>query len=410
MPIPLNAVSPHPRIVLFTDTLGDVNGVCRFLSDMGAQARAAGRSLRILTCTRSAVPQAEYIHNFMPVFSRPLPRYPDLQWVVPPILRMLRLAEALSPAAIHISTPGPVGLVGLLAARMLDVPLIGVYHTDFPVYVHHLFGQGPLTRLTEKYLRLYYRRFARVLARTGAYLDALARLDVRPPRVELLVPGVDLNTFTPEARDPDLWVALGVDARPVKVLYVGRVSIEKNLPMLAAAWQAVREGCRAAGIDVVLVVVGDGPYGQTMRRILEGHGARFLGFRSGRELSALYASSDLFVFPSATDTLGQAVLEAQASGLPVLVSDAGGPKDVVADGLTGRVLPAGDVRAWTAAITGLVRSRDRRSEMGRLAHAWAGRYPIRATFAQFWSAHFAARSTPAHRAIRLHTRIGPNAH
>src|SRR5690606_6677947 len=120
-----------------------------------------------------------------------------------------------------------------------------------------------------------------------------------------------------------------------------RVSVEKNLPLLARAWPRARRLAAARGIEAELIVVGDGPHREEMAAALCGERAHFLGFRRGMELSRLYASSDLFIFPSVTDTLGQVVLEAQASGLSALVSDRGGPREVVADGVSGLVIPGG---------------------------------------------------------------------
>jgi glycosyltransferase involved in cell wall biosynthesis len=124
-----------------------------------------------------------------------------------------------------------------------------------------------------------------------------------------------------------------------------------------------------------------------MRKDLEGPDAHFLGFRHGRELSEIYASSDLFVFPSTTDTLGQVVMESQCSGLPVIVTDRGGPKEVVRDGETGFVLPAASAHAWATAVGTLVRDEARRKSMGAAAERAVRPMSIAASFDQFWSVH-----------------------
>ncbi|GIW74389.1 MAG: hypothetical protein KatS3mg103_0911 [Phycisphaerales bacterium] len=183
------------------------------------------------------------------------------------------------------------------------------------------------------------------------------------------------------------------------MLYVGRVSTEKNLPMLAAIWPRVRRRALEAGVQAHLVVVGGGPYLEQMQAALAGQGAVFAGFKHGRELAELYASSDLFVFPSLTDTLGQVVLESQASGVPVVVADQGGPKEVVDDGRTGLVLPGRSPEAWVSAIADLVVDHGRRRAMGQAAQAWAKRFSIASSFEAFWSAHEALLDEgPARRA------------
>jgi len=127
-----------------------------------------------------------------------------------------------------------------------------------------------------------------------------------------------------------------------------------------------------------------------MEKELAGTGAHFLGFRHKEELSTIYASSDLFVFPSLTDTLGQVVLESQSSGIPVIVADQGGPKEVVDHDITGQILSGSNPGQWVSSITELLLDDDRRMRMGRSAHTRANRYSIRASFDQFWDVHYDA--------------------
>ena len=190
-------------------------------------------------------------------------------------------------------------------------------------------------------------------------------------------------------RDIGLWERLGV-REPLRVLYCGRVSVEKNLAVLAEAYKAVCAGRR----DVALVVAGDGPYLGEMRAGLAGLPAYFLGYQDDRQLPGLYASADLLAFPSRTDTLGQVVMEAQACGLPALVAHEGGPKEVVADGSTGLVLPGGDAKRWAEAMVELLDDPPRRQRMGRAASVRAERFSISRSFEAFWAAHAAAVAGP----------------
>lgn len=383
-----SALERPMRVSLITDTLGDVNGVCRFIRNVAERARATGRDLEVMTSTRMPVPPGDNIVNFEPVLARTMPRYENLECVLPPVLRMLRHLDARQPDVLHISTPGPVGLVGFLAARMLRVPVLGVYHTDFPAYVDHLFDDPAFTALTARYMRVFYAPFRAVFTRSRDYADSLVRLGLPRQRVVPLLPGVDVDTFHPRHKDTSIWSRFaGVSAGSVKVLYCGRVSVEKNMPLLAGVWRRVHAACRSRGLQAELIVVGDGPYRAKMQRDLKGLSAHFLGFRHGAELSALYASSDLFVFPSATDTLGQVVMESQASGLPVIVSDQGGPKEVVAEGTTGHVLPATDADRWVDAIFGLVDDHSRRRAMGAAAHEAMQHHSIAGSFEHFWQVH-----------------------
>lgn len=376
------------RLSLFTDTLGDVNGVSRFIRNMAERARAGGRDLQILTSTRLPVPDHPNIFNFAPLYAGAMPRYENLEFVLPPLLRMLRHLDRHQPDAIHISTPGPVGLVGYVAAKMLRVPVLGVYHTDFPAYIDYLFQDPSFTWATERYMRFFYGPFRAVFTRSDDYVEAVARLGVQRPRIRSLMPGVDTDLFHPRFRDAGAWGRFpGVSADSVKVLYVGRVSVEKNMPLLVRLWKDARARLLAADIEAELIVVGDGPYRAAMERDLRGRDAHFLGFRHGAELSTLYASSDLFVFPSVTDTLGQVVMESQASGLPVLVSDVGGPKEVVAEGESGHVLPATDPAAWASTVARLAASPEERRRMGAAANRRMRENSLDRSFEHFWETH-----------------------
>jgi len=379
------------RVMLFTDTLGDVNGVCRFIQNMGAETEAAGRELHIATSTRFPTPDEDYITNARPVVAMPMPGYRQLELALPPFMRLLRLADRFQPDVIHISTPGPVGLIGLLAAKMLRAPVVGVYHTDFPAFVDRLFEDSVYTKVASDYMRAFYSSFRRILSRSEDYMESLEALGLPRDRMLRLLPGCALETFQPKYRDPGIWANYrGVEPDSVKVLYCGRVSVEKNLPLLTKVWPAARAQCAARGVRIELIVVGDGPYRKQMQRELAGKGAHFLGFKHGEELSTLYASSDVFVFPSTTDTLGQVVLESQSSGIPVIVSDQGGPKEVVAEGVSGFILPGEAPERWTAAIVDLATDEERRLRMGRSAHTRAQRFSIRGSFEDFWKIHAAA--------------------
>ncbi|MCC6970945.1 MAG: glycosyltransferase family 1 protein [Phycisphaerales bacterium] len=392
------------RVTLFTDTLGDVNGVCRFIQNVAEMAERTGRDLEVITSTRLPVPTRSNIYNFAPLVAGAIPKYENLELVLPPLTKILRHLDRHQPDVIHISTPGPMGLIGYIAARMLRVPVLGVYHTDFPAYIDQLFDDHAMTWTTRQYMTWFYRPFKAVFTRSADYADRLVSLGLPRERMTALAPGVDTSVFDRRFRDPSIWsrypATAGGDttgnSKPgdetrgdgvVRVLYVGRVSIEKNLPLLNTVWKRAAARLRAAGARAQLVIVGDGPFRETMERELEGSGAVFLGFRHGAELSALYASSDLFVFPSVTDTLGQVVMESQASGLPVLVSDVGGPKEVVDAGRTGFVLPADRPDLWVDQIASLVTDSERRRAMGEAAFESMRAMSIERSFEHFWRVH-----------------------
>lgn len=382
------------KVCLFTDTLGDVNGVCRFIQNMATCARRTGRDFRVLTSTRLPVPDEENIVNFDPVFATTMPKYGELEMVLPPLTKMLRYIDAHQPDVVHISTPGPVGLVGLIAAKMARIPIVGVYHTDFPAYIERLFRDHTLTVGTEKYMQFFYRRFSRVLTRSSSYLPALKRLGLRDDVCTTLEAGIDLGDFGRRFRSETTWTDLerdekrtGIGRESVKVIYCGRVSVEKNLPMLVDVWKATRRRLMGEGVRADLVVIGDGPYRAEMERALSGEDAWFLGFRRGEPLARIYASGDLFLFPSTTDTLGQVVMEAAHSGLPSVVTDEGGPCEIITDGETGRVVPASDLAAWVDATVTMIRDREMRERMSRNCMAMMTGKDIGSAFEHYWTQH-----------------------
>ena len=236
-------------------------------------------------------------------------------------------------------------MLGLAAARVLHLPVAGTYHTDIPRYARDLGGTRLLEEVAWRYVLWFYRRLDEVLVPSAATRRDLIARGLQASKVKPLPRWVDTERFTPHKRDPLLFDHGPMSERLV-FLYAGRVSREKNLELLSAAFRLL---C-SRGFPACLVVAGDGPYRVEMEASLRGWPAEFLGFQDQETLATTYASCDVFVFPSATDTFGNVVLEAQASGLPVIVSDRGGPRELMRTGRTGFAVPAGDVTAFAAAM------------------------------------------------------------
>jgi glycosyltransferase involved in cell wall biosynthesis len=398
------------RVGLFTDTLDEVNGVGRFIRDMGEEARRLGRQLTVHTCTDTPAtadgPHGPGLNrkNFLPLLSREMPYYSELKLHLPPLLEILEWADRQQFDAIHVSTPGPMGLCGWIVSKMLRVPLLGTYHTDFPAYVDNLTGDHRVTNGTVAYMEWFYGQMATVFSRSREYLFNLHDLGIPEEKLRTILPGVNTEKFNPlHATDGngELWKSMGIH-QPRRLLYAGRVSVEKNLPLLASAFEKL---CKERE-DIALVVAGDGPYLAEMQNRLAHLPAHFLGYQNDRQLGRLYASSDLFVFPSRTDTLGQVVMEAQASGLPVLVSNEGGPKEMMSDGASGLSLPATDAAVWSRAIDGLLNDEPRRQRMARYAPHRIARHSLARTFDNFWNEHLTAVE-PAARADEIASTTAP---
>jgi glycosyltransferase involved in cell wall biosynthesis len=383
------------KVALFTDTLDEVNGVGRFLRDMQQQAQTLGRHLTIHTCNQNTPPLrgplipadgvSSIRRNFSPLLSRPLPYYEEIILNIPPVLEVLEWSDRQQFDVVHVSTPGPMGLCGWLVAKMLRVPLLCTYHTDFPAYVDQLTRDHRVTNGTLAYMKWFYAQAAGVFARSSPYRFKIQDLGISESKIHSIRPGVNTQKFNPARRDPSGWESRGIAQRH-RLLYAGRISVEKNLPLLAEAFKIL---CRHRD-DVALVIAGDGPYLQTMRESLAAQPAYFLGNQDDDQLATLYASSDLLVFPSRTDTLGQVVLEAQASGLPALVTPDGGPRDSIEDGLSGLVVPETTAARWAEVIEELLADEPRRHRMSLAASQRSIRCSLRDTFEEFWAEHLRA--------------------
>lgn len=377
--------SKEYRVGLFTDTLDDVNGVARFIRDMAEQARRKDYQFTIHTCSNHERFNIPNRRNFEPILSRRLPYYPELELNLPPVPEILEWADRQQFDAIHVSTPGPMGLCGWLVSKMLRIPLLGTYHTDFPAYVQNLTGDHRLTQGTTAYMRWFYRSMHTVFSRSRDYQQSLIKLGVPQEKLSMILPGINTDKFHVRHRDVSVFERFGV-REPRRLLYIGRVSLEKNLRLLVETYKQL---C-AQRTDTALVVAGDGPYSQEMRKELADYPLYFLGYQPDKVLAQLYASSDLFVFPSRTDTLGQVVMEAQASGLPVIVSDEGGPQEITDDGVTGVVVHGEDPAEWCRTILRLLDDEPTRLRMARNAPTRINRFSLEKTFEAFWDEHVSA--------------------
>ena len=362
----------------FTDTLDDVNGVANTIRKMTAAGQAAGEKLIVVTSRRRLDVHEIPIKNFRPIGEFELPEY-ELQRVsFPPIMQILDYVQREQFTEIIISTPGPMGLVGLLAGKMLNLETSGIYHTDIPEYVRILTEDRFLESLAWSYMHWLYGQVDTVFVNSEYYRKCWVDRGFAPEKLKILPRGLDTDLFTPKRRDLSFWPGSGVNGKEVRLLYVGRISREKDLDVLATAYKKIRE----KGHPVRLYFVGDGPYLEALTAALPD--AVFLGYLTGEKLAKAYASADVFVFPSTTDTFGNVILEAQASGLPVIVSDVGGPKELVEEGKTGFVTKAHDADDFARAITTVMGDPKLRSGMGEQARqgvidrSWPG------AFRKFW--------------------------
>ncbi len=364
----------------FTDTLEDLNGVATTIRKMTAAGAEAGADLVVVTCRADAKASGIPVKNFTPVGEFELPEYELQKLSFPPILEMIDYIEREKFTELIISTPGPVGLTALLAGKLLGLRTVGIYHTDFPQYVRILTDDSFLETLTWKFMHAFYSQLDLLYVNSGDYRDCWVQRGIAPEKIAILPRGLDVELFHPARRDPAFWSRWGGwnggNGEPV-LLYVGRISREKNLDLIVTACRALPPGAARVAF------VGDGPYLEELRALLPQ--ACFTGALSGAELAAAYASADLFLFPSTTDTFGNVVIEAHASGLPTIVSDAGGPKDLVRHEVNGLVTRSLDTGDFTAAIRRLIDDAALRRALGENARRGVEDRDWSRAFGAFWS-------------------------
>jgi glycosyltransferase involved in cell wall biosynthesis len=349
-----SSIPRAPRALLFTDTFSEVNGVAGTMRRLAAAAAEGTYPGLVVVASHDA--DAPGTVSLPPDWSLPLPSYESIDLRFPLPTDVLECIEEHRPDVIHVATPGPVGLCGLAVARLLGVPAVGSYHTELGPYALHLTRDLLVAEAIEVYVDWFYQRCATVLAPTAGVADALSSR--RMPSVGVWGRGVDTELFSPEQRDHGLRERL-LDGGDLIILSVGRLSHEKRTGVLLDAFARIsraRPGAR-------LVVVGEGPARREFERTAP-VGTAFVGEARGRELAALYASADLFCFPSTTDTFGQVLLEAGASGLPVVAAAAGGALELVQHGENGLLVPPDEPGLLAAALLELAESPARRAAFG----------------------------------------------
>src|SRR5437762_4955875 len=242
---------------------------------------------------------------------------------------------------------------------MLNLQTSGIYHTDFPQYVRILTEDSFLESVTWRYMHWFYNQLDTVFVNSEEYRDSWLKRGIDPAKLKIFPRGLDTQLFHPTRRDSRFFEKFGAKNGEIRLLYVGRVSREKDLDLLAEAYRRLRD----EGLSIQLCVVGHGPYSREFSETLPE--ALFTGYLTGEELAAAYASADIFVFTSTKETFGNVIIEAQASGVPVIVSDSGGPKELVEDNRNGLITKSHDVEDLARAIRELVADPDRRKQIGK---------------------------------------------
>jgi glycosyltransferase involved in cell wall biosynthesis/predicted metal-dependent phosphoesterase TrpH len=388
-----------PRVAILADGIGSMHGVTRTIEEI-RQRGVPGFEIEVV----GTDPEVDL--RLSAVAEIDVPFYPGLSIGVPSLPAAVQTLADGAFDAIHVCSPGPAGIAGVLLARALGLPLVGSYHTELTAYAGLRSGERRVADAMALAVSAFYNACDIVLSPSLASDAALAAIGMAPERILRWDRGVDTSRFDPSLRgtaglraepaaglrgtgieadpgaglrgtgieaDPGAGLrGTGIEADPgagappqgtINVLYSGRITREKGADLLADAFLHAR----AREPRLQLVLAGGGPEQERLRERV-GAASTFLGWLDGTELASAYASADLFLFPSATDTFGQVILEAQASGLPVIAVAEGGPLSLIEDRVTGLLCPA-DAPALADALIELASSPLLRERLSRAALA-----------------------------------------
>lgn len=353
------------RIAFVTETYPpEVNGVATTLARIVEGLHQRNHALQLVRPRQNDDGPVDRGSRFHEVLMRglPIPRYPGLRMGMPSKRSLVQLWAVNRPDVVHIATEGPLGWSALQAALHLKLPVCSDFRTNFQAYSRH-YGVGWLSKPIMAYLRKFHNLTRCTMVPTEVLRQQLHAFGF--DRLAVVSRGVDTELFTPSKRSAALRAQWGAGGDDVVVTCVGRLAPEKNLGVLLTAFDAIRQQQPRAR----LLLVGDGP----LRSELQARcpQAIFAGQRTGEDLAAHYASADLFLFPSLTESFGNVTTEAMASGLPVVAFDYAAAAQLIRSGENGVTVPLADDGAYVRGAVALAGDSERRREIGLQARQTA---------------------------------------
>ena len=374
----------NTKVLLFTDTFCDINGVSRFVQDLSLMAEKENIAFFVVTSSVKTCSHYPNVKVFKPKYRMKIPFYKELDLVFPSYEALYAYTESISPDVIHISTPGFVGWMGRKIASEKGIPMAGTYHTDFSKFLYSNVSINILYRMTNKVMQYFYKDFSALFVRSAFYKNIVEK-EIKVPfsKIHTLQAGIDTYKFNPSYKDRGIWKKYGIPSDATIALYVGRLTKEKNFQFLLDIWKDYYSQTFLK--NVYLVVVGG-----TLKddKFCRQYHIKSLGVKKGEELSSIYASSDFFLFPSTTDTLGQVVMEAMSSGLPVIVSDEGGPKSLLDEQRKrGFSISTEDPKQWLDTIEELHLDTQERKHLGKNGTKFMENMTIEKSFHTFFDLH-----------------------
>jgi glycosyltransferase involved in cell wall biosynthesis len=368
------------RVAVVTETYPpEINGVAMTIKRMVDGLRQRRHQVQLIRPRQNGQDVPALEPDFEEVLQRgvAIPRYDSLKMGLPAHRALVHLWSAKRPDIVHLVTEGPLGWSALSAAAKLGIPCSSDFHTNFHSYSKH-YGIGWLKKPIAAYLRNFHNKADCTLVPTLAMAAYLKQRGYRNLRV--VARGVDTRLFHPDKRSDALRQLWRAGSQQPVVIYVGRLAPEKNLPLVLQAYSAMR----AVRADARLVLVGDGPQRAALQAAHPD--CTFAGMRTGEDLAAHYASGDIFLFPSTTETYGNVTVEAMASGLAVVAYDYAAAAQHIRHGRNGLVADFGNAQECVRLAEGLIDDRQRIAEFGRRARETAERIDWECVHAEFESA------------------------
>ncbi|TVY09736.1 glycosyltransferase family 4 protein [Paenibacillus cremeus] len=346
------------KVALFTDTfVPDVNGVAKTLGRWVHFLESRGVECRVFAPHSNLSPDVnQMVERF---YSIPFLLYPECRMAIPNPMNIKRTLKAFSPDLIHVATPFNLGLVGLHYAKRHHIPVVASYHTHFDRYLAYYKLQW-MEPMLWRYMLWFHQDCRKIYVPSCSTLHHLQDRGLH--NLEIWPRGVEVQRFHPLVNRSEVLRNCNISQEKYVMLYVGRLAPEKSVDVLLQVFDSLPESVRRRAH---LIVAGDGPLRAVLQEQYAGRDdISFPGFQQGKALSDLYAAADVFVFPSATETFGNVVLEAMASGTPVIGADAGGVGDIIQHGRTGLLCPPGSVSDFVESVMGLYNNRELARELG----------------------------------------------
>jgi glycosyltransferase involved in cell wall biosynthesis len=364
------------KIVLVTETFPpEVNGVAMTNQRLVRGLVARGHAVTLVKPSRKdADPNDAGGATVLPVWALPIPTYPGLRCGIPRPGQLKRAFREIKPDVVHVATEGPLGVAALRAARKQGIPVTSTFHTNFQDYCAD-YGFRFLEKRAMAYLRWFHNACAFTTVPDPALIERLGAAGVQ--NLRLLGRGADTKLFDPARRDPILREEWGAAPGDPVALYVGRAAAEKNIPLALEAWKAAAQKCPT----LKMVVVGDGPVRKKLQK--RWPGVIFAGMRYDEDLARHYASADLFLFGSTSETFGNVIVEALASGLVVLTYDYAAGQQFIKSGENGFLAPLADEKKLRQMAVDLVQNQPQWSPIREKARTTAESYPWTKTIETF---------------------------